>query len=138
MNIKRNTRILVLDDDRDVCRLFFATFAKDGREVLTATTAHSGLHTAALYLPDILLVDIGLRGNTDGFSFLEKWSLQYGTKRGGKVVMVSGRSDPQFMDRARQLGAVDYLVKPVSPEKLETVIASLEAELQGETREAFS
>lgn len=137
MDMKRNIRILILDDDRDVCKLFFATLAKDGREILTASSTYSGLHTAALYFPDILLVDIGLRGSPDGFSFLEKWSRQYNSG-GGKIVMISGHGDPAYMDRARQLGAVDYLVKPVSPAKLESVVASLEAQLLNEMREESS
>lgn len=125
--MKRNTRILILDDDRDVCRLYFAALAREGREILTASSAHSGLHSAALYAPDILLVDIGLRSGPDGFSFLEKWAAQY--NKGGRVVMISGRDDPESMERARWLGVAGYLVKPVSPQALESVVASLESEL---------
>jgi DNA-binding NtrC family response regulator len=121
-------RILIVDDDRSIRRTLEKFLGSEGYEVATAhdapsavtavTEAQSGAPT------DLVLLDLGLPGGS-GFDVLTAIA-----DRDDKptVVVVTARDDMQSTVKAIQLGAYEYVVKPVDIERLRTVVkAALES-----------
>jgi DNA-binding NtrC family response regulator len=108
------TRLLVIDDDEASCRLVRAIFKSDGFEVLFAHDGVSGLKRAATDDPDLLILDLELP-RLDGLEVLERLKR---SKPGLPIVMLTGRAEVKTAVRATQLGAFDYLTKPVDPDDL--------------------
>jgi DNA-binding NtrC family response regulator len=111
-------KLLVIDDDEASCRLIKAIFKADGFEIVAAHDGASGLSKAATDLPDVVLLDLHLPG-LDGLTVLEKFKA---TSPSVPVVMFTGSRDIKAAVRATQLGAFDYLTKPVNHEEIKVVV----------------
>jgi CheY-like chemotaxis protein len=121
-----NSKILVVEDDSDFRKLIRLSINNGVRQILEAKTALDALYAAKEFLPDILFLDIGLAGHFDGFSLCEALAKDQ-CHRNLKVVVVSGSSAPEDIARAERLGAVTYIVKPVSPSTLKSLVEQLES-----------
>jgi DNA-binding NtrC family response regulator len=113
------SRILVIDDDEPSCRLVAAIFRAAGCDVTTAQEGISGLHAALTGNPDVVLLDLRMPG-LDGMAILERLSAEAPAV---PVVMLTGSMDIKDAVRAMQLGAFDYLTKPMDREELLLVVA---------------
>jgi len=111
-------KLLVIDDDEAICRLVRAIFNADGFEVLTAHDGPAGILKVATHRPDVVLLDLHLPG-LDGLNVLEQLKTSTPSV---PVVMFTGSRDIKSAVRATQLGAFDYLTKPVKPEELKIVV----------------
>jgi DNA-binding NtrC family response regulator len=111
------SRILIVDDDRSIRRTLEKFLVGEGFEVTTAQDAPSAV--AALEAPpDLVLLDLGLPGGS-GFDVLAAVATQ---PRKPTVVVVTARDDMQSTVKAVQLGAHEYIVKPVDIDRLRAVI----------------
>lgn len=81
--------------------------------------------------PDVLFSDIRMPGYT-GLELLEHIQEK---KLDVKVVFVSGYSEFTYAQKALSLGAVDYLLKPIKPDMMTTVLKKLEVKLAGKVQE---
>lgn len=118
------TRILVIEDDTQVCHVIHDLLKQEGYDVATATTGQEGIQHAHSYLPDLIICDIVMPGVT-GFDVLH-------TLRRDKAVQtvpfifLTGLTDRAERRRGMAQGADDYLTKPfTSIELLQTVAARL-------------
>jgi DNA-binding NtrC family response regulator len=109
-------RLLVVDDDRSIRRTLEKLLLAEGYEVLTAEDANGALERVAG--ADCVLLDLGLPGR-DGFEVLEAI---HGQEQAPHVVVVTARDDMQSTVRAVQLGAFEYLVKPIDVDLLRLVV----------------
>ncbi len=115
-------RILIVDDDRSIRRTLEKFLAGEGHDVVTAIDAPSA--TTALASDrerppfDIVLLDLGLPGGS-GFDVL---SAVESRDSAPAIVVVTARDDMGSTVKAIQLGAYEYLVKPVDIERLKLVI----------------
>jgi DNA-binding NtrC family response regulator len=109
-------RILIVDDDRSIRRTLEKFLIGEGYEVSTAQDAQGAIEAAIG--PDLMLLDLGLPGGS-GFDVITAIA-----ERPNKptVVVVTARDDMQSTVRAIQLGAYEYLVKPIDIDRLRTVI----------------
>ena len=109
-------RILIVDDDRSIRRTLEKFLIGEGYEVTTAQDAPGAI--AAADGPDLMLLDLGLPGGS-GFDVLAALA-----DRPAKptVVVITARDDMQSTVKAIQLGAYEYLVKPVDIERLRAVV----------------
>lgn len=110
-------KILVVDDELDVKALFEQRFRKEIRTgAVDFAFAHSG-EDALLYLKEqeheaiLILSDINMPGMS-GLQLLEEIKLKY-HKPPPVVMMITAYGDDQNYDMAMQLGADDFLTKPV-------------------------
>jgi DNA-binding NtrC family response regulator len=133
-------RILIVDDDRSIRRTLEKFLGGEGYDVVTAQDA-PGAIAAAQPGVDLMLLDLGLPGGS-GFDVLA--ALQ-NTSDAPTIVVVTARDDMQSTVKAIQLGAYEYLVKPVDIDRLRDVMkAALESrasrsqlvELAGKSGEA--
>jgi DNA-binding NtrC family response regulator len=113
-----NRRLLVIDDDQASCRLVQATFGAEGFDVRAAHDAASGLERAAADRPALVLLDLRLP-DFDGLHVLEQLKSRTPNL---PVVMLTASRDVKTAVRATQLGAFDYLTKPIDTEEVVVVV----------------
>jgi two-component system nitrogen regulation response regulator GlnG len=112
------TRLLVIDDDEAGCRLVRAIFASQGFEVQVAHDGQAGLEQAAANHPDVVILDLQLPG-LDGIEVLQGLKERHS---GLPVIMLTAHGEVRTAVRATQLGAADYLTKPVDPDELTVAV----------------
>jgi DNA-binding response OmpR family regulator len=105
--------ILIVDDDPDLVELATRWLEREGHSVRHATTGPIGLEVLqADPLPDLVLLDVMLP-YMDGFELLRRLRAEERTRR-LPVVLVSAFFDRhQDVARGMELGADDYIVKPL-------------------------
>jgi two-component system, OmpR family, response regulator CpxR len=117
-------RILIADDDRELCALLSSYLHREGFEV---DVVHDGeaalvrLRDGALR-PDLLILDVMMPG-TDGLATLREVRQQHRLP----VIMLSARGEPVDRVVGLELGADDYLSKPCLPREL---LARVRAQLR--------
>ena len=115
-------KLLVVDDELDICD-FVKTFFKDrGFSVFTALNAEEALSITKKERPDLVLLDIKMKG-MDGLAALKHIRE---LDKSIKIVMVTALDDQNKMREAYKLGACDYITKPLILDYLEqTVLKNL-------------
>lgn len=115
-------RLLVLEDEMSLRRLFRRSLESEGYEVSEASgvdEAEAALRTQAI---DLVLCDINLVGRS-GLEFVRSLAVLPESCRPA-VVMLTGMDDPGVVDEALTLGAYGYLVKPVRNSEVIIGVAS--------------
>jgi DNA-binding response OmpR family regulator len=112
-------KILVIDDDVNICKMLERTFLIEGEyEFDMAFDGKSGLQKLKNLNPQIILLDVMMPG-MDGIETLKeirKLDPEVG------VIMITALEDEALAKKAISLGAYEYLVKPFSTEYLKTVV----------------
>jgi DNA-binding response OmpR family regulator len=111
-------RILLIDDEVSICRVVRRIIEADAipHQVLMAHEGKDGLRLAAKEKPDLILLDVNMPG-MDGLTVLEKLGADRKTKF-IPVIMLTGDDTLETKQEALQGFADQYLIKPVSREKL--------------------
>ena len=104
------SKVLIVDDDADIRLALSLTLEDAGYSVCEAATGDEAFEVALISRPDAVLLDITLPGR-DGFTVLQDLRQQPATY-GIPVVMLSSRGELADRERARVLGAFDYITKP--------------------------
>jgi len=117
MNVSKK-RILVIDDDKSVLRTFALILRKADYYVDTAETGNEALEKAEAGEYDAALVDARLP-DMDGTDLLPK--LQKILPRAAKIV-ITGFPSLEVGIKSLDVGADAYLVKPIKPEDMLTLI----------------
>jgi two-component system KDP operon response regulator KdpE len=107
------TRILVVDDDRQLLRALRINLTTRGYEVQLAPDGATALAMAGRHPPDLMIVDLGLP-DLDGVEVVEGirgWS-------SAPVIVLSARHLEQAKVRALDAGADDYVTKPFGMDEL--------------------
>ena len=118
-------RALVVEDDADARELIALIIKMGGAEVRTAISAAEALADCDEWRPDILIADIGMPVE-DGYTMMKKLRSRE-NELGGHIPAIALTAYGRREDRLRALSAgYEYHVpKPVDPEELLTVVASL-------------
>ena len=119
----RSRRVLVVDDNVDAAESLAMLLRVWGHEVETAHDGPSALRAAAASHPEVLLLDIGLPG-MNGFELAMQLRDLPGVAEATLIAM-TGYGHDQHRRRGLKTGFDHHLVKPVEPEKLRTLLASL-------------
>jgi DNA-binding NtrC family response regulator len=118
------TRVLVVDDDRSIRRTLEKFLQSEGYEVIAVGDGKEALEQIQSSSSDLVLLDLGLPG-MDGLEVLAA-AQQAGCT--APILVVTAREDMHSTVRAMQLGAYDYLVKPIDIDRLKlTVKRALES-----------
>ena len=116
------TRILIIDDDigfRDLLRIHLSSA---GYQVQVADDGVTGGRALLAHPPDLIVSDVNMPF-LDGFELLSLLHADAETAA-IPVILLSGRSDGDTMAKAVELGAADFLTKPVTRDQL---LESIEA-----------
>jgi two-component system, NtrC family, nitrogen regulation response regulator NtrX len=119
--MKNTAHLLVVDDDPNTLASLSRAFRLAGYEATVCDSAVRALELAKSERFDLIMSDVMMPGR-DGISLLED------LKNAGvttPVVMVSGQASIEMAVRATRLGAVDFLEKPLSTEKLMVTVENV-------------
>ena len=104
-------KILIVEDDMLLSLVQKRLVEKLGYTVLgKAETGEQAIEMVKDLSPDLVMMDISLKGNMDGIQTMH----QIRQFSDVPVIYLSGNSDKHSIERARKTGYVDYLVKPVA------------------------
>lgn len=115
-------RVLVADDDEGISSLLKRALTAEGYEVALAADGGEALSLYASFKPDIVLLDIYMPVR-DGVEVLEELLAR---DPAASVMMITGNQDETIARRCMELGAFDYISKPI---KLDMLAVSLKARL---------
>jgi two-component system nitrogen regulation response regulator NtrX len=110
--------ILIVDDEEDIRRSLAGILEDEGFATRVAVDGEAALAEVRSEAPDGVLLDIAMPGR-DGLAILEE--LRHGWP-GLPVVMMSGHGTIETAVRATQLGAFDFIEKPLSVDKILLII----------------
>lgn len=114
-------KILIVDDELDVCEFAKNFFTKRGLEVFCARNGQDAINIMIKERPHIALLDVRMEG-MNGIETLERIR-QLDKKI--KVIMVTGVEEEETAKRAKELGALDYIHKPLVLDELEKTVMKL-------------
>jgi len=106
--------VLLVDDELDFVGVLAMRLKRRGLTVRQVHTAEDGLLALADEPADVVVLDVRLPGMT-GVQALQKIKARYPSI---EVVMLTGYADTETSVRVLELGAFDYLVKPVAIDEL--------------------
>jgi two-component system, OmpR family, alkaline phosphatase synthesis response regulator PhoP len=110
------SRVLVIDDEKDLVELVSYNLKKEGFLVSSALDGESGFAAAIRELPDIILADLMLPG-IDGLEVCQRLRSESRTAR-IPIIMLTAKSAESDRIVGLELGADDYVTKPFSPREL--------------------
>ena len=109
-------KILVVDDSNTNIVLLESLLERNGYTVFTALSGRQGLDSMRNMLPDLIILDLKMP-DLGGFEFMEVLR-ENGDWMDIPVVILSAVSDSDSIRKALDLGAADYLTKPLDPDKV--------------------
>ena len=110
----QKARLLIIDDDANTLASLARAFRLAGHEAVVSDSAMRALELIKSQSFDLIFSDVVMPGK-DGLSFLEDYRALGLTT---PVVMMSGQAHIEMAVRATRLGAIDFLEKPLSTDKL--------------------
>ena len=112
-------KLLVVDNEIDICNFVKSFFESRGFEVVTASNGDDALVKAKAEKPDIIILDVMMRFDDEGIVYLPKLKEALPS---AKVLMITGVDDEKTIEEAKKLGADDYITKPLILEYLERTV----------------
>jgi CheY-like chemotaxis protein len=121
---RKKYRILVVDDNEDAANSLAMLLRMKGHDVRTAFDGIGAVDVAAIYKPDVILLDVGLP-RLNGFDAARR--IREGD-HGKDVVLIAltGWGHAEDRRRSKEAGFDHHLVKPADPQVLESVLNSLD------------
>jgi DNA-binding NarL/FixJ family response regulator len=114
-------KLLLIEDDAVVRRMYDRAFAMAGFEVRTESDGTIVTESVELNRPDIIVMDV-MMPNFNGLETLEDLKKNRKTQ-GVPVIMLSAYDDEKIVQKAIDLGAARYLVKnAVEPDQIVSII----------------
>jgi len=120
---KQGFRILVVDDNHDSALSLAMMLSIMGHETRTAHDGESAVTTAESFLPEVVLLDIGLP-KLNGYEVAQRIrEHEWGTSM--FLIAVTGWGQEEDRQRSSEVGLNVHMVKPVEPAALERLFAEL-------------
>ena len=111
-------RVLVVDDDEQICKLMERFLEKEGYDVQSVLSGDEALTKIPEYKPHCVLLDHVM----PGMNGLETLTEIKKMDEDIVVIMLTGASEQWLYKRAHSLGAYDYITKPVNYDYLKTLL----------------
>ncbi len=107
-------KILIIDDDLDICTLLNRFLSRKGYVVVTANSGQAGISLAENERPDLILTDFRL-GDMEGSEVLQQLREKLPHI---PVLVMTGYSDIRMAVNVMKQGAFDYISKPIVPDEI--------------------
>ncbi len=120
---KQDQKVLVVDDEEAILELLKYNLEKQGYEVKTATNGIEGVEISRKFLPDLILLDI-MMPNQDGVETCRQIR-EIPELANTFVIFLTARSEEYSEIAAFDVGADDYINKPIKPRALMSRISAL-------------
>ena len=112
-------RLLVVDNEVEICNFVKMFFEQRGFAVFSAYDGDEAVRVAQEKKPHVILLDVKMRTEDDGFDTLPRLKQ---VVPDAKVLMVTGMEDEASVLRGKALGAEDYITKPLILDYLEKIV----------------
>lgn len=116
-------KVLVVDDDSDIVELLEYNLVKEGYTVLTAPNGKKAIEIAKTFIPDLILLDI-MMPQMDGIE-TGRILRQNPDIKNTYILFLTARSEEYSEVAAFEVGADDYITKPIKPRALMSRINAL-------------
>lgn len=117
---KMDTKLLVIDDDTNICEMLKLYFENEGYQVKTCSDGVQGLSAFKLYEPDLVLLDI-MMPKKDGWQVCREIR-EISSK---PVIMITAKGEVFDKVLGLELGADDFIVKPFDMKELSARIKAV-------------
>ena len=107
-------KVLVIDDDRDICLLLNRFLTRRGYEVIEMYTGKKALVWLDSNQPNLVMCDYRL-GDMDAMEMLTSIKNKYADL---PVIIITGYSDMRTAVKVMKMGAYDYITKPLLPDEI--------------------
>ena len=116
-------RILIVDDQPDIRKLISLTLQHlDDAELFEASNGSEGWRMAQDVKPDLMLLDVMMPGELDGYQVCEKVKQDPVLGKHTKVILLTARAQKEDLEAGQRAGSDAYLTKAFSPLKLLDVV----------------
>ncbi len=115
-----NTKLLVIDDDPNICEMLRLYFENEGYRVITASDGSEGVNYFKIYEPDLVLLDI-MMPKKDGWQVCREIR-EISSK---PVIMITAKGEVFNKVLGLELGADDFIVKPFDMKELSARIKAV-------------
>ncbi len=129
-------RILVVDDEENTRIALKRLLSRDGYEVQTASNGLEALKSLRIYPAELIITDLNMP-QMNGLAFLRELNRDYPSSN---VIMITAFGEVESYLEALNLGAFEYLNKPLKVDELRKVMGKMFPELSDKRRvsdEAF-
>lgn len=116
-------KVLVVDDDSDIVELLEYNLVKEGYNVSTASNGKKAIEIAKTFVPDLILLDI-MMPQLDGIE-TGRLLRQNPDLKNTYILFLTARSEEYSEVAAFEVGADDYITKPIKPRALMSRINAL-------------
>lgn len=123
MSEKQKIKVLVVDDEPDIVEILKYNLQKEGYEVATAEDGIKAVKTAVKFQPDVILLDI-MMPNQDGVETCLQIR-QIPELKNTFIIFLTARMEEYSEVAAFDVGADDYITKPIKPRALMSRISAL-------------
>jgi signal transduction histidine kinase len=118
-------KLLLIDDEKPILEMLEMSLASEGYEVMTAESGDEGMKIFLEQKPNLVITDVRMPG-MDGIEVLKRIK---GIDSETEVIVVTGHGDIDSAIAALQLGASDFIAKPVRDEVLLLALARAEEKI---------
>lgn len=123
MSSNKSKRILVVDDEADILELLKYNLKKEGYNVKAVNNGVDAVETAKSFFPDLVLLDI-MMPNQDGVETCRQLR-EIPEMENSFIVFLTARSEEYSEVAAFDIGADDYITKPIKPRALMSRIGAM-------------
>ena len=116
----KKPRLLVVDNEIDICNFVKSFFSIRGFDVLTALNGDEALAVLTHVKPEVVILDVVMRSEHEGLDYLPRIRE---SAPAAKIIMVTGVDDKDSVEKAMSHGANDYVTKPLVLEHLEATVS---------------
>jgi len=116
------SKILVVDDKQENLELLTSILEEEGYEIAFALDGMKAIEIATMYQPDLILLDVMMPG-IDGFETCRRMK-SLTELREIPIIFVTAKTDISDIVAAFEIGAVDYVTKPIKHEEIVARVAT--------------
>jgi DNA-binding response OmpR family regulator len=109
-------KILIAEDERDIRELITFTLQFAGYQVIPTNNGEEAFATAKFELPDLILLDVRMPRMT-GYDACACLKSEMTTKH-IPIIFLSAKGQEAEVRTGLEMGAIDYIIKPFSPDQL--------------------
>ncbi len=117
------SRVLIVDDDPDIIELLMYNLNKEGYQTRAAEDGEMAVKAAVEFLPDIILMDV-MMPKQDGIETARKIKL-IDSLKDCYIIFLTARNEEYTEVAAFEVGANDYITKPIKPRALMSRIKTI-------------
>lgn len=116
-------KILMVDDQPFILTIGREILERGGFSVITANDGLEGVTVAKTHRPDLIIMDVEMP-NMNGFEACRRLR-QDETLKQTPIIMLTSKTEANYMEEGFRAGATLYIGKPINEEKLITVIKAV-------------